>query len=346
LERKRLTTALSVNGGLGQIMILAQNRAMHRIAVVALDGVVAFDLATPLEAFGRLRLPNGRPAYQVRVCGLTREVDAGAFRLQVPYGLAELRQADTVILPGINDIVAPQPPRLLQAVRRAAAAGSRIASICSGAFVLAATGLLDGRRATTHWVAAAELARRFPRVRVDPSVLYVDCGAVLTSAGAAAGLDLCLHMIRSDYGAALAAEAARLSVMPLEREGGQAQFILHPPPSGDGTPLSVVLDWLEQNLHEEIALADIARRAALSVRSLSRHFKQHTGTTPLQWLLRARVRRAQLLLETTNQSVERIAAHAGFGSVAVFRQHFQRLAGTSPLGYRKAFQSRPAAVNA
>ncbi|WP_437737504.1 GlxA family transcriptional regulator [Sorangium sp. So ce1335] len=314
---------------------------MHRVAIVAFDDVVAFDLSIPSEVFGRVRLPNGRPGYEVRVCAAAREVDAGAFRMRVRHGLEELRRADTVIVPGIADIDRPVPERLLRAVRRAAGAGARVASICSGAFLLAATGLLDGRRATTHWRAAGELARRFPRVEVDPSVLYVDCGQLLTSAGAAAGLDLCLHMVRRDHGAAVAAEAARLSVVPLERDGGQAQFIVHAPPTADGCSLRRVLDWIEENLHRDVALRDIARKAAMSVRSLNRHFKQQTGTTPLQWLLRARVRRAQLLLETTARSVERVASDVGFGSVAALRQHFHRVAGTSPQAYRSAFRSRP-----
>lgn len=313
---------------------------MHRVAIVAFDDVVAFDLSIAAQVFGLVRLPDGRPGYEVRVCAAAREVDAGAFRLRVRHGLAELRRADTVILPGITDLGRPVPERLLRAVRRAAGAGARVASICTGAFVLAATGLLDGRRATTHWLAAGELARRFPRVEVDPSVLYVDCGQMLTSAGAAAGFDLCLHMVRLDHGAAVAAEAARLSVVPLERDGGQAQFIVHAPPTADGCSLRRVLDWMEENLHREIALRDVARRAAMSVRSLNRHFKEQTGTTPLQWLLRARVRRAQLLLETTARSVERVASDVGFGSVAAFRQHFHRAAGTSPQAYRSAFRSR------
>jgi transcriptional regulator GlxA family with amidase domain len=316
-----------------------QDTAMHRVVVVAFDGVVPFDLATPSEVFGRARLPNGRSAYQVRVAGVSREVDAGPFKIRVTHGLTELLKADTVILPGVADVTLPVPERLVRAVRKAARAGARVASICSGAFLLAATGLLDGCRATTHWLAASELARRFPRVEVDPNVLYVDAGQVLTSAGAAAGLDLCLHMIRRDYGAAVASEAARIAVMPLERDGGQAQFIVQAPPVAEGTSLATVLAWLEENLHEEIALRDIARHAATSVRSLSRHFKEQTGTTPLQWLLRARVRRAQLLLETTPSSVERVAANAGFGSVASFREQFHRVVGTSPQSYRRAFRT-------
>lgn len=195
---------------------------MHTVAVLALDGVIAFDLSTPLEVFTRTRLPDGRPAYRVRVCAATEEVDAGAFTLRAPYGLDDLADADTIIVPGCADPSVPVPPDVLDALRGAAADGTRIASVCAGALVLAATGLLDGLRATTHWAAAGLLAARHPEIDVDPDVLYVDNGQFLTSAGAAAGLDLCLHLIRRDHGSAVAADAARLSVMPLEREGGQA----------------------------------------------------------------------------------------------------------------------------
>jgi len=319
---------------------------MHRVVVVALDGVVAFDLATPIEVFGRVQLPNGRAGYQVRVCGVSPEVDTGAFRVKTQRGLTELLKADTVILPGVADISRPVPASLVRAVQRAAKAGARIASICSGAFLLAATGLLDGRRATTHWLAADELAQRFPQIEVDPNVLFVDQGSVLTSAGASAGIDLCLHMIRRDYGAAVAASAARLSVVPLERQGGQAQFIEYARPATEQVALSQVLEWLEQNLDDEaLSLEDIAQRAAMSVRTLSRHFKEQTGTSPVQWLFKARVRRAQVLLETTPLSVERVASSVGFGSVAAFRAHFQRLAGTSPQAYRRAFQRQEVRVD-
>jgi transcriptional regulator GlxA family with amidase domain len=208
-----------------------------------------------------------------------------------------------------------------------------------GAFTLAATGLLDGLRATTHWRAAAALARRYPRVAVDPDVLFVDNGQFLTSAGAAAGLDLCLHLIRRDYGAAVAADAARTAVMPLERAGGQAQFIAHPPPIPDGATLEPLLRWLDQNAHRELTLGQIAAQARLSVRTLNRRFREQTGTTPLQWLHRARLRRAQCLLETTSLPVERIAGQVGFGSPTAFRDHFRRLVGTSPHAYRRAFRS-------
>jgi transcriptional regulator GlxA family with amidase domain len=312
---------------------------MHTVAVLALDGVIGFDLTTPLEVFGRTRLPDGRVPYRVRVCAPAPEIDAGAFTLRAPWGLDALAEADTIIVPGIVDPTAPIPDEALEALRRAAGAGTRIASICAGAFVLAEAGLLDGRRATTHWVAAAFLAARYPAVEVDPDVLYVDNGQILTSAGAAAGLDLCLHLIRRDHGSAVAADAARLSVMALEREGGQAQFIVHEqPPTPRGSVLEPVLRWMEDNAGRELTLDDIAAHAGMSTRTLNRRFREQTGTTPLQWLHRARIRQAQYLLETTTHPVDRIAAQVGFGSPTAFRDRFKRVAGTSPHAYRRAFR--------
>lgn len=314
--------------------------AMHTVAVLALDGVIAFDLATPIEVFARTRLPDGRAAYRVRVCAAAEQVDAGAFTLRAPWGLDALADADTIIVPGCADPTAAVPGEVLDALRRAADHGTRIASICAGAFVLAATGLLAGQRATTHWVAAALLAARHPEVRVDPDVLYVDNGQFLTSAGAAAGLDLCLHLIRRDHGSAVAADAARLSVMPLEREGGQAQFIVHdPPPTPQGSMMEPLLHWMEENSARELTLEDIATHAGMSARTLNRRFREQTGSTPLQWLHRARVRQAQYLLEATTHPVDRIAVQVGFGSPTAFRDRFKRVIGTSPQAYRRAFQA-------
>ncbi|WP_326653845.1 MULTISPECIES: helix-turn-helix domain-containing protein [unclassified Streptomyces] len=316
---------------------------MHTVAVLALDGVIAFDLSTPLEVFARTRLPDGRAAYRVRVCAPAEEVDAGAFTLRAPWGLEALADADTIILPGCADPTVPVAPEALDALRAAAARGTRIASICAGAFVLAATGLLDGLRATTHWLCAAALAALHPEVEVDPDVLYVDNGQFLTSAGAAAGLDLCLHMIRRDHGSAVAADAARLSVMPLEREGGQAQFIVHDrPPNPDGATLEPLLRWMEENAGRELTVGEIAAHAGLSTRTLNRRFREQTATTPVQWLHRARVRQAQYLLETTGYSVDRIATQVGFGSPTAFRDRFKRQVGTSPHAYRRAFQGSDA----
>ncbi|MFD4126273.1 GlxA family transcriptional regulator [Streptomyces globisporus] len=311
---------------------------MHTVAVLALDQVIPFDLSTPIEVFTRTRLPNGRPGYQIRVCAERPEVDAGAFTLRAPWGLDGLTGADTVIVPGTATPAAPLSPAVRDALRAAARDGTRIASICTGTFPLAATGLLDGLRATTHWLAADLLAASHPAVEVDPDVLYVDNGRILTSAGAAAGLDLCLHMIRRDYGSAVAADAARLSVMPLEREGGQAQFIVHDyAPAPQGHALEPLLAWLQENLAAELTLADIASRAGTSTRTLMRRFREQTGTTPLQWLHRARIRQAQHLLETTDHSVERIGTQVGFGSPTAFRDRFRRTTGVSPRTYRRTF---------
>ncbi|WP_103884716.1 GlxA family transcriptional regulator [Actinacidiphila yanglinensis] len=311
---------------------------MHTVAVLALDQVIPFDLSTPIEVFARTRLPDGRPGYQVRVCGEGPEVDAGAFTLRARWGLEGLVGADTVIVPGTALPEAPLAPAVRAALLDAAAAGTRLASICTGAFPLAATGLLDGLRATTHWLAAGALAAAHPQVEVDPDVLYVDNGQILTSAGAAAGLDLCLHMIRADYGSAVAADAARLSVVPLEREGGQAQFIVHDhTPAPQGAQMDPLLDWLRGNLASALTLADIADRAGVSTRTLIRRFREQTGVTPLQWLHRARVRQAQHLLETTRHPVERIGAQVGFGSATAFRDRFKRTTGVSPHAYRRSF---------
>ncbi|MFE6000754.1 GlxA family transcriptional regulator [Streptomyces sp. NPDC056454] len=311
---------------------------MHTVAVLALDQVIPFDLSTPIEVFTRTRLPDGRPGYQIRVCAERPEVDAGAFTLRAPWGLDGLTGADTIIVPGTATPTAPLSPAVRDTLLAAARAGTRIASICSGTFPLAATGLLDGLRATTHWLAADLLAAAHPEVEVDPDVLYVDNGRLLTSAGAAAGLDLCLHMIRRDYGSAVAADAARLSVMPLEREGGQAQFIVHDyAPAPQGHALEPLLAWLQENLATELTLADIAARAGMSTRTLMRRFREQTGTTPLQWLHRARIRQAQHLLETTDHSVERIGSQVGFGSPTAFRDRFRRTTGVSPRAYRRTF---------
>ncbi|MEV4357443.1 helix-turn-helix domain-containing protein [Nonomuraea sp. NPDC049625] len=313
---------------------------MHTVAVLALDHVVAADLATPIEVFGRARLADGRSPYRILVCAATPQVASGAFTLIAPHGLRALREADTIVVPGCSERAAPPAPEVLDALRAAAAAGTRIASICAGAFTLAAAGLLDGLSATTHWAAAHRLAHQFPRVDVRPDVLYVDNGQILTSAGAAAGLDLCLHIVRRDFGSAVAADSARLSVMPLEREGGQAQFIVHAqPPVPQGSLLEPVLSWIEDNLAQEVTLAEMALRGGMSERTFSRRFREQTGTTPLQWLLRARVRRAQFLLENTDHGVERIAAQAGFGSATAFRERFKRVVGVTPQSYRSSFRT-------
>lgn len=312
---------------------------MHTVAVLALDDVIAFDLATPVQAFGFTRLPDGSPAYRVLVCG-TGTITTEAFTIQPPWGLDALTTADTIILPGRINMTAPVPAEVVEALRAAATRGTRIASICVGAFILAATGLLDGLRATTHWLGATELAEQHPAIEVDPNVLYVDNGQFLTSAGAAAGLDMCLHMIRRDHGSTVAADSARMAVVPLEREGGQAQFIPHDqPPVPRGTTLEPLLTWLATNTATDLTLADIATQAGMSTRTLNRRFREQTGTTPLQWLHRERVRQAQYLLENTTHPVDRIASQVGFGSPTAFRERFKRVVGTNPHAYRTAFQS-------
>jgi transcriptional regulator GlxA family with amidase domain len=250
-----------------------------------------------------------------------------------------LRRADTIVIPGIDDLDRSVPELLLAELRRAIARGARVASICTGAFVLARTGVLDGRVATTHWRAASELARRFPAITVNPDVLYVDHGAVLTSAGAAAGFDLCLHLVRRDCGARIAAQVARAAVMPLERAGGQAQFIVHEQPDVPHSMFGPLLMWLEQHLRRDLSLPVIARQAAMSCRTLSRRFREHVGMTPAAWVARARVREAQRLLETTTLSVEAVAEHAGYGSATVLRDRFAAFVGVSPLAYRGSFSS-------
>lgn len=316
--------------------ILAKEIAItHVVAAIALHGVLPFELAMPCEVFGRAVVPGLQTAYEVRVCGEAPGVRAGAFDLQVPWDLNQVAGAQTVILPGIADPTTPIPEAVVAAIRGAAGRGARIASICTGAFVLAATGLLDGLRATTHWRAAAALAARYPAIEVDPDVLFVDHGQLLTSAGAVAGIDLCLHMVRRDYGSAAAANAARLAVMPLERDGGQAQFIVHEPPQS-GAALGPLLQWAARNLHRPVSLEEIAAQAGMSTRWLSRRFREQAGTTPLQWLLASRVRRAQELLEVTSLSVEQVALQVGFESAVALRERFARSLGVSPTGYRRA----------
>ncbi|WP_106402559.1 GlxA family transcriptional regulator [Actinocorallia populi] len=315
---------------------------MHVVAVLALDGTVGFDLTIPCQVF------SIAPGYELRVCAERNTTATAAgrelFRISSRFGLADARDADTVIVPGA-DPDRPPRPRVLRLLREAAAGGARIASICTGAFTLAAAGLLDGRRATTHWMLAGRLAEARPEVEVDPSVLFVDGGRILTSAGVAAGLDLCLHMVRDDHGAAVAAETARMIVMPPQRAGGQAQFIEHREPVGDASGLGPVLQWMQDNLGTPMTVADIAAAANMSTRSLARRFRAQTGTTPSRWLLDRRLQRARELLETTGLPVERIARMTGFGSVETLRHHFARHVGTTPGSYRAAFRSeapRPA----
>lgn len=314
----------------------------HTVAVLALPGVNTFDLATAMEVFGRATLTCGGPAYRILVCSPVEITDSGPVRIITGHGVERLAEADTIVVPGCQDIAAAVPGDVLAALRTAFAAGVRIASICTGAFVLAAAGLLDGKRATTHWLAADPFRAAFPAVQLDPDVLYVDEGQVLTSAGASAGIDLCLHLVGRDHGAAVAADAARMAVAPLHRDGGQAQFIPRNVVAarhiGQRTELDEVLAWIEEQAHRELSLAEIAARAAVSVRTLNRRFQAETGQTPIQWLTGVRIRHAQQLLESSADGVEHIGRQVGFGSPANFRDQFRRLTGVSPQNYRNTFR--------
>jgi transcriptional regulator GlxA family with amidase domain len=279
------------------------------------------------------------PWYDFTVCG-PAAVRIGRFRLEPDAGLDRLRRADTVIVPGWADIDEEPPAQLVDAVREAHEAGARVASLCTGAFVLAAAGLLDGRRATTHWAHTEALAARHPRVDVDPDVLYVDNGSVLTSAGKAAALDLCLHLVRLDLGSSVANAVARRLVVPPHRAGGQAQFVTAPVPEQDDHPLAALLPWIIERLDRPLTVEDLARRAGMSSRHLGRHFRAVTGTTPLQWLLTQRIRHAQELLEKTDDGIDTIAAATGMGTATTLRRHFNRTVGVPPDAYRRTFRSR------
>ena len=309
---------------------------MHQVAVLALHNFIAFDLGIACEVFGRVSVPSGAQAYDVRVCAHTRTVRSRPFDARVPHGLDTLSRADTIVVPGIEDMSSRMPEPILAALRAAWDRGARITSICTGAFVLAAAGLLDGRRATTHWLATASLARLYPNVIVEPDVLFVDEGRIVTSAGASAGLDMCLHLIRRDHGQAVAARAARLAVAPLSRDGGQAQFIRHESPQSTDS-LAPVLAWMDANVSSAMDVASLARRARTSPRTFARRFREQTGTTPLQWLLKARVRRAQELLETSRRPIDDIALRCGFDSSVTFRTRFRKLVGLNPTAFRQRF---------
>ncbi|GAA3116091.1 transcriptional regulator GlxA family with amidase domain [Kribbella aluminosa] len=326
---------------------------MHRVAVVAFDGIHAFDLAMPLQVFSTAhsleKEPGelfGPPLYDVQVCGDGRDIAVTGvggvemYRYTPPNPLAAAIEADTIIVVGVT--ASPEPPSdALELLRRAHRRGIRIASISSGgARVMAASGLLDGRRIATHWSRADLLAERYPQLIVDTDVLFIDHGDVLTSAGAASGIDMCLHMIRQDFGSAVAADVARHMVVPPQRDGGQAPYIAHPDPGDDHGSLEPAMRWLRQHLGEPVTLGDIASYVGTSPRTLNRRFREQTGTTPLQWLLRQRVHHAQELLETTDLSVEEISRQCGFGTSVAMRQHFAKHIRTSPMAYRRTFRAR------
>ncbi|MFD4631335.1 GlxA family transcriptional regulator [Streptomyces sp. NPDC058284] len=300
------------------------------------------------QLFGAARGPSGERLYEVRTCAATGpgrlRTDAD-FPIEAPHGPEALTWAETVIVPASHEedeSLAPGAlPDRLAGPLASVPTGTRIASICTGAFVLAAAGLLDGRRATTHWLSTDLFARTFPSVTVDPDVLYVDEGRILTSAGEAAGVDLCLHMIREDHGAAVAADAARRTVVPPHREGGQAQYIQRPVPVRESTSTSAARAWAEDNLAAPLTLSELAARASMSVRTFSRRFREETGLTPMQWLTQRRVDRARELLESTDHTVDRIATEAGFGTGASLRQHFVAGVGVPPATYRTTFRGTP-----
>ncbi|WP_026313604.1 GlxA family transcriptional regulator [Actinomadura flavalba] len=313
---------------------------MHRVAVLVMPSVVPFDVAIPDLVLGGAER-DGRRLYAVRQC--TPEpgpVPTSAdYALTIGAGLDVLDWADTIVVPGTDGRA--RDDRVVAALRDAAARGTRLVSICTGAFVLASAGLLDGRPATTYWRRAEEFASSYPDVRLDPSVLYVDDGQILTSAGLAAGIDLCLHLLRLDHGAAVANTAARRVVVAPMRAGGQAQFITAPPP--DGRTLGGVQDWARAHLAEPITVATLAARACASPRTLTRRFRAETGHSPLQWLLRQRVDRARELLETTDLPLTDVARHTGLGTPDSLRAHFSRHVGLTPSAYRATFTQRPPA---
>jgi transcriptional regulator GlxA family with amidase domain len=315
----------------------------HRVAVLVFDHLSPFEVAVPCEVWGLDRTDSGVPAADVRVCTGDRpplRTDVG-FTLSPEHGLEALRWADTIVVPAAPKPLAVLDTSLdvLEALRQAHRRGARVASLCSGAFVLAEAGLLDGRRATTHWMFADLFRARFPRVELDPSVLYVGGDGVFTSAGTAAGIDLCLHLVKLDHGAHVANTVARRMVVPPHRDGGQAQFIDAPMPVVPaGDPMAAVVAWAMAHLDRELTINDLSRRAFMAPRTFARRFRATMGVTPLQWLLQQRVALAQRLLETTDLPVELVAQRAGFGSPPSLRQHFGRIVGTSPQVYRRRFQ--------
>lgn len=310
----------------------------HTVATIVCDGATPFEFAVASEVFGIDRSDLGVPWYRHMLCSATGEpIEAfGGITVGTPFGLADAEQADTII-------VAPTrsrdfPDELLRFLVRAHQRGARLVSLCSGSFILAEAGLLDGRTTTTHWMHAEEFRARHPDIGLDPAVLYIDDGDILTSAGTAASIDLCLHLVRCDFGAEVANGVARRMVVPPHRDGGQAQYVDHPIDDLPGSELfSDAIEWAEANLGEPITVDALAARAAMSPRTFARRFSATTGTTPHQWLTHQRVNMARRLLESTDASIERIATDAGFGSATNLRSHFQRLVKTTPTQYRRTF---------
>ncbi|WP_380285469.1 helix-turn-helix domain-containing protein [Kitasatospora purpeofusca] len=318
---------------------------LKNVVAVVMEDVHPFELGVACEVFGLDRSDDGLPAYDFAIAGARpgpHRTHAG-FAVDVPHGPERLAAADLVVVTATS-LRGEYPAPLLDALRAAVEGGARALSICSGAFVLGAAGLLDGRRATTHWRYTAELAARHPRTTVEPDVLYVDDDPVITSAGTAAGIDACLHLVRKVQGAEVARGIARRMVVAPHREGGQAQFVHRPLPEGDGASLAPLLDWMRHHLDQESTVEQLAARVHMSPRTFARRFHQETGTTPHRWLTGQRLLLAQRLLESTTEPVDAIAARCGFGNAATLRHHFGRRLGTTPLAYRRCFAEPAAAV--
>ena len=306
----------------------------HRVVTLLSPGVNPFDLAVACEVFGLRRPELDVEWYEHRLAGVVRPVVVnGGFTLDPPFGLEALEQADTVIVPACPH---EAPESMVQALRSAYERGARMVSFCGGAFALAAAGILDGRRATTHWMDTEDLARRYPKVRVETDVLYVDEGQVLTSAGTTSGIDLALHIVRLDYGPEVANKVARRMVTAPHRDGGQSQFAFTPVPvSGFGDAIGAVMDWMFEHVDEPMTVHQLARLAAMSPRHFARRFVEVTGTTPVRWLTHQRILRAQDLLAATSLPIDVIASRVGFGTAANLRQHFRRETSTTPAAYRQ-----------
>lgn len=322
---------------------LSARRRKEVVAVLMFSGGPIFESSIPLSVFGVDRQDAGVPRYRLLVCagedGPLRTT--GGLELTAPYGLDALGRAGTVVVPAWRSISQPPPATALSALRRAHEEGARIIGLCTGAFVLAAAGLLDGRPATTHWMYAPTLAKRYPSVHVDPRELFVDDGDILTSAGTAAGIDLCLHVVRTDHGADAANALARRLVVPPRRSGGQERYLDRSLPEEiGGDPLAEVVAWALEHLHEQFDVETLAARAYMSRRTFDRRFRSLTGSAPLQWLITQRVLQAQRLLETSDYSVDEVAGRCGFRSPVALRGHFRRQLGSSPASYRAAFRAR------
>jgi AraC family transcriptional regulator, transcriptional activator FtrA len=319
---------------------------IRRVAVAVTDRVAPFELGVACEVFGTDRAIDGFPTYDFDLCttdGQPVRTSAG-FHLTPTADLAPLERADLVIVPAHPLDADPIPSELAEALRRSAARGAYVMSMCSGAFVLGEAGLLDGRRCTTHWKYVDELARRFPTAEVHPNALYVEDGPLLTSAGTAAGIDLSLHLVRREHGSEVATRLARRMVVPPQRSGGQAQYVDAPVPKRtDAATLEPVLSWLVANLAEQSTVEDLARRAHMAPRTFARRFRAETGTTPHDWITTQRVLLARRLLEETDLSVDAVASRSGFGDGATLRHHFTRRLGATPNAYRATFRTREAA---